>query len=142
MTPPAEHPPRDRADTAFVERLAAYYAPPPLTPSRRAAFDAALQARLEKRQRVWSRLTPTLAAGMAAAVLALSLSGRFGLDSRTPASHTQAGLAVVTQPAHRDTWEDTGLALNAVSDEEEGAEDDNTLFPDDYLAIESAFLKG
>ncbi len=142
MTPPSARPPRDRADIAFVEQLAAHYAPPPLTPSRRAAFDAALQVRIEKRQRRWSRLTPALAAGMAAAALALSLSGRFGLNPSTPAGQEEAGIAALEQPVQHDAWEDTVLALNAATNEEEGEEDDNPLLPDDYLAIESAFLEG
>ena len=62
----------DHAEEQFVRRLAAHYAPEPLTPARRVALDEALWARLQRQPRR-TRLTPALAT-VAVAVLITCLS--------------------------------------------------------------------
>jgi hypothetical protein len=66
-----QRPPSDaesRDDAAFVARLADAYAPPPMTPARRARFDARLAERV---QRARLRFVPVLAAGAASLAIAL-----------------------------------------------------------------------
>ena len=46
-----ERPRIDQEDKAFADRLAAHYAPPPLTSTKRVVFDEALRARIERPQR-------------------------------------------------------------------------------------------
>lgn len=73
---PADRTPEDespsREDARFVERLAAHYAPPPLTGARRTAFDARLRERLEAEhaRRAGWRPVAALAAVAAAGALA------------------------------------------------------------------------
>jgi hypothetical protein len=60
----------DPADVAFAQRIADAYAPAPLTPSRRAAFDAELETRLARDR--W-RFAPWAAAATVAGAAALLL---------------------------------------------------------------------
>ena len=46
-----ERPRIDPEDKGFADRLAAHYAPPPWTSAKRAGFDDALRARIERPQR-------------------------------------------------------------------------------------------
>ena len=72
-------------DAAFGKRLAAHFAPTPLTPNQRAAFDMALTARLEKRrQRTF--FVPAFATVAVAAVLIFTFNGGLGLNPQTPSS--------------------------------------------------------
>lgn len=63
-----DHERTEPGDAAFVARVTAAYAPPPLTPATRARFDARLAERVG-RDRL--RFVPGLAAGAAAAAAAL-----------------------------------------------------------------------
>jgi hypothetical protein len=72
----------DPGDAAFVARLTAAFAPPPMTPARRARFDARLAERVG-RDRL--RFVPGLAAGAAAAAAALFvISHLVGSPAREP----------------------------------------------------------
>ena len=75
MTPPRDEGAQmDHVDEQFVRRLAAHYAPKPLTPARRVALDEVLWARLQRQPRL-TRLTPALAPlVMAILITCLSLS--------------------------------------------------------------------
>lgn len=72
MTPrEPQRPELEPGDERLLARLREAYRPEPLTRAQRAAFDAALQARLERRRvRLWM---PVLALGAAAALLSLVL---------------------------------------------------------------------
>ena len=78
MTQPRdEWPQLDHVEEQFVRRLAAHYAPEPLTPARRVALDEALWARLQRQPRQTQR-TPALATVAVAMLLTcLSWSGLF-----------------------------------------------------------------
>lgn len=142
-------------DRAFVDRLAAHFSPPPLTPNQRAAFDLALQERLEKRhrRRVFLPTLATLAA--AAAIVVFTLFGRVGLS---PTEETNQIVKTALPPESADAgtidqWTYDLLAFNkpltfpqgSLESAEFDETDDNgqaELLPDEYLAIEHIFLDG
>jgi len=128
--------PRDR-DEEFVERLSAGFCPAPLSPARRAAFDEALAARLERRR---SRLLlPALAAaaGAAAAALVWLLApGAFN-----PAATGRQGAGdVVAEASAAARWELELLDPNSFTDSDD--REDSERLPDDYAAIAGIFLDG
>ena len=134
MTPPRdERPQLDSAEEQFVRFLATHYAPQPLAPARRAAWDEALWARLRRHPRR-TRLVPTFAmAAMALLITYVAWSGLF-----TPLWHE--GGAGVSVPAMSSAapWEDELLyarELTGTTEREDGA-----LLPDDYLVIARMFL--
>jgi hypothetical protein len=123
----------DHAEEQFVRRLAAHYAPKPLTPARRVALDDALWARLQRQLRL-TRLTPALAPVAVAMLLTcLSWSGLF-----RPPAH-QSGPRVST-PAMSGTepWEYELLYSRELTGTAEP--DDGVILPDDYLVIARVFL--
>ena len=120
-----ERPLLDPEDKDFVDRLAAHYAPPPLSSAKRVAFDEALRARTERPQRR-GLLVPALATAAVAALVWVSFSLRLGGDE----SH----LVVAS------VWEDELFLSSDVSPLDD--RDDSEVLPDDYLAIASLFLGG
>ncbi len=122
------------AEEEFVRRLADAYAVSPLSPSRRVAFNAALERRLEQRRRRGRRVP--LAGLAAVAALALLVTVRTWTGDQIvqplPQSASTPGTAAV---ASLHTPEQALLAMLA----EPSAETDEAL-PDDYQAIESVFL--
>lgn len=127
MRPPDDRPPLDREEAQFIERLVSHYTPPPISPAKRVALDAALWTRLQRRSRktLW---VPALAT-IAVAVLIVW----FAMQGSEP-----GGGSVAT---HRTVpWqyelifppEATGIAV----------QDDSSMLPDDYLAIARVFLDG
>ena len=122
------------AEEEFVRRLAEAYAVPPLSPSRRVAFNAALERRLEQRRRRGRRAP--LAGLAAVAALALLVTVRTWTGDQIvqplPQSASTPRSAAV---ASLNTPEQALLAMLA----EPSAEMDEAL-PDDYQAIESVFL--
>jgi len=123
-----ERPVLDREEQAFVERLAASWAPPPTTPARRAAFDEALRARLERRRRPWL-VVPALATAAAAAVIGFSVIPPVG---PTPPQGEESVVA--------GAWDSELFFSSDVSpaDDRDGSEG----LPDDYEAIASLILGG
>ncbi len=121
----AERPPIDLADEDFVDRLAAHYAPSPLTPAKRAAFDEALRARIERpgRKRL---LVPALATAALAAFAWVTFSFRPGGGE--------------SNPVVASVWESELFLSSDLSPS--GDRDDSEVLPDDYLAIASLFLGG
>jgi hypothetical protein len=124
-----------REDEDFVERVAASYAPPPMTAAERAAFDAALlerigQSRPARRWLAAAGLPAAAAAALAAAWLFLFSPGTGGLaplEESAPALSARA-------------WEEE-LFLEGVFFEAEQP-DESELLPEEYIAIASAFLDG
>ena len=144
MSAASKHRPPGQTDVEFVKRLADHYTPPALSPSQRAAWDAALAARLETRRR--AMLLPGLATAALATTLVFGLGGWFGLERSDPSvrptpmvSATQTRPLVVSAEDSvsdlPDAWEYL-LALQPADDEEDGQ------LPDDYMAIASIFLEG
>ena len=138
MSTASKHRPPGQTDAEFVKRLADHYAPSPLSPSRRAAWDTALAARLEKRRR--AMVLPGLATAALATALVFGLGGWFGFDRDDPAVSATAArtLGVPAQDSASDLLDDWEylLAFQPADDEEDG------LLPDDYAAIASIFLEG
>jgi hypothetical protein len=120
-----ERPHLDQEDKVFADRLAAHYAPPPSTSAKRAGFDEALRARIERSQRR-GLLVPALAAVAAAALVWVSFSLRPAGDESNPV------LASV--------WDSELFLSSDVSPLDD--RDDSEALPDDYLAIASLFLDG
>jgi hypothetical protein len=75
--------PKDPGDADFVARLAAAYTPPPMTPARRARFDARLAERVG-RDRL--RFVP----GLAAAAALFVISHLAGQPAREPVQWAEA----------------------------------------------------
>ena len=112
-------------DKGFADRLAAHYAPPPWTSAKRAGFDDALRARIERPQRRVFTI-PALATVAVAALVWVSFLLRPAGDERNP---------VVTS-----VWESELFLSSDVSplDDRDGSEG----LPEDYMAIASLFLDG
>ena len=117
-------------ERAFAARLAELWQPRAHTPVSRAAFDAALEAKLAARRRRRAAL-PALAAVTAAAALAWVL-----LPAAPP--DRPAGAAPVGSTA---SWEYELIydSADTVGSEESGSSE---MLPDDYMAIASVFLDG
>jgi hypothetical protein len=132
MTSPGdERPPRGGAEEEFVDRLAAAYAPAPMTAGERAAFDQSIRTRLERPTRR-PMLVPVIGAAAAAALAWFVLSQATG-PIRPPGEEESAALVA-------SSWEDE-LFLSSDLSASEDREESETL-PDDYLAIASVFLGG
>jgi hypothetical protein len=136
MTPRHDGDPTPQRDErAFGARLAERYAPPPLTPEGRRAFDRALGARLERRRRR-RILVPALATAAAAAAVVLAL--RAGRLATTPAAPvTPAPVVADTRPTVQ--WENQ---LVSATDVDDASTWDEQELPADYEAIADAWLAG
>jgi hypothetical protein len=122
-------------DREFAERLAASFSPAPLSPTQRAAFREALEARLERRRN--RLLVPALAAAAGAAAAALVWLVAPGAFD--PAA-TGRGAAedIVAEPSAAAPWGMGLLDLDSLIDA--NGTDDLERLPDDYAAIAGAFL--
>lgn len=128
-----EWPQLDHVEERFVRRLAAHYAPEPLTPARRVAFDEALWARLQRQSRQpW--LTPALVT-VAVAVLITCLSWPGLL---MPPAHDSSPPINTTALSGTGPWEYELLYAHEFSGTAE--HDDGALLPDDYRVIARVFL--
>jgi hypothetical protein len=134
MTQPRdEWPQLDHTEEQFVRRLAAHYAPQPLTPARRVALNAALWARLQRPPRQ-TRLTPALAtAAVAMLITCLSWSGLF-----MPPAHDGGPSVSISAPSSTEPWEYELLYSRELTGTTE--RDDGAILPDDYLGIAQVFL--
>lgn len=130
MTPGSE-----RDDARLIERVREAWSPAPPTPARRAAFDAALEARLERARRrpgPW----PALALGAAAAALvALLVTAR----SEAPPPAARAPLAQ-KDPAPGETALRAADLLYAGGAGTAELETDDAGLPAEYAAIADLFL--
>ena len=124
----------ERDELAFVRRVAEIYAPPQLTPSQRAAFHAALEARLRSEPRrgriLWGF-------AMLATAAALVLVLRVMPDRTQTATMTHA-----SDPASEQTFSGAAsaqeAAILALALDSETAGSD--ALPPDYEAIAGVFL--
>ena len=134
MTQPRdEWPQLDHAEEQFVRRLAAHYAPKPLTPARRVVLDEALWARLQRQPRL-TRLTPALATVTAAMLITcLSWSGLF-----RPPVHDDGPRVSISATSSTEPWEYELLYSRELTGTAE--RDDGAILPDDYLGIAQVFL--
>ena len=134
MTPPRdEWPQLDHAEEQFVRRLAAHYAPEPLTPAKRVALDEALWARLQRQPRL-TRLTPALATVAVAMLIAcLSWPGLF-----MPPAHHGSPSVSMSAPSSTEPLEYELLYSRELTGSAE--RDDGAILPDDYLGIARVFL--
>jgi|SRR5215831_12651221 len=134
MTQPRDDWPQlDHAEEQFVRRLAAHYAPKPLTPARRVALDEALSARLQ-RQPPLTRLTRALATvAVAMLITCLSWSGLF----RSP-THDGGPSISISALSNTEPWEYELLYARELTGTAE--RDDGAILPDDYLGIARVFL--
>jgi hypothetical protein len=112
--------PDRRADAAFAARLAEAWAPPPLTPARRARFDARLAERV-RRDRL--RFVPAAAAAAASLAAALFVIGQLTGD---PAEESRTGLTASAAESDLSLAE----AFSSTGDFEE-------TLPPEYQAIAS-----
>jgi hypothetical protein len=134
--PPEERPQLDGAEQQLVTRLAAHYTPTPLTPSQRAASDAALWARLQKRSRQ-KLLLPALATVATALLVAwLTVPGLF---TSRPQENSIPGTGVV-ETRRAAPWEYELLYPRELTDTAD--QDDSAMLPEDYVAIAQVFLDG
>jgi hypothetical protein len=135
MTQPRDAWPQlDHAEEQFVRRLAAHYAPEPLTPARRVALDAALWARLQRPPRqAW--LTPAIAT-VAVAILIMCLSWSSLFRSSAPHDGPYVSMATLSST---EPWEYELLYARELTGTAE--RDDGAILPDDYLVISHVFLE-
>jgi hypothetical protein len=118
--PRLEHP-----EEEFVERLAAEFAPPPMSAEQRIAFDEALRERLERPRRRRLLAPAFAAAATAAALIWLAIAGPTA-PLRIPGDG---------EPEQRfaSAWEDELFLSSEVSTSEDRVE--SGTLPEDYLAI-------
>ncbi|MGH0033877.1 MAG: hypothetical protein ACQGVK_02475 [Myxococcota bacterium] len=123
--PPALSPPEQR----FVDRLNASFAPPPLDPARRAALDARVRERIERRRWPYGVLT-AVAATSAAALASLWIGLPPGGVGPDPGAVARLDV---------DPWEQR-LFLGDVS--ETGLDETGPMgsLPPEYAAIDRMFL--
>lgn len=129
---PQDRPALERDEREFVERLAASFAPPPLTPEERVAFDEAVAAGIARRR---ARFRWSVAGGLPAAAAA-ALVGAWLVLGGGNAPSPAPGAASAFFPTQ--AWEEEVLLLDASF--ESDAEADLQILPEEYLAIESAML--
>ncbi|MGD2062675.1 MAG: hypothetical protein PVF51_03725 [Nitrospirota bacterium] len=124
----------DAEEQAFVARLAEHYAPPAMTPARRAAFDERLAARLDRRS-PWRLALPAVA--VAAAVALVWLAVPWATSPTQP--ETPEVVAVVDNGETATVFAAYDWFTSATS-VEAGDLSEGDYLPDDYLAISEIFL--
>ncbi len=143
-----ERPELGADDVRFVARLRQHYTPAPLTPARRVAFDAALEARRARRDRGLGFAFPL---GVAAAAAALAVALLWTPDAPAPEAPApvarvapEAGLPATTA---REDWAETLLLADAArfdplaAEPEDAAVEDGEILPVEYAAIAGVFLE-
>jgi len=129
------------AERAFVERLRTGYAPPPLDGTRRAAFSARLQERLESRRRGRAGLPIALASALAAAGAALWLaSGPDGVPGSTAPAATRSGVGLRSPAPGTPSRQGEAILALTLGSEAGDPEDAETALPPEYTAIEDVLL--
>lgn len=127
----------------FIHRMADLYAPPPMTPRQRTAFNRALEKRLSRNIRVSFFHPVTIAATACVAVLVWFTLQRQSGFLPDPSSE----VAIITQQeeATADIEEATLLAYAYYNPEFYGeentddSEDDEQFLPDEYEALATVF---
>lgn len=125
----------------FVNRLAAHYTPPPLTPAKRFAFDRALEEQMARRARV-SFFRPAAVMATACAALLVWFAARYQ-GPYSSQEGEQPGAVVATREESPPSGGEATLLTYAYSDPEfYGDEDDGdeeSFLPDEYQALAVAF---
>ncbi|HVH06154.1 MAG TPA: hypothetical protein VNE71_09175 [Myxococcota bacterium] len=111
----------------WLERVRDGYAPPPVTPAQRAAFDARLRERIESPRRGLPWLPLSVGAGLATAALAALLV------RRAPVATAPAGVAAADDEWAGEILLEDGSAY--------GDDDPEDALPPQYAAIASAWLE-
>lgn len=111
----------------WLERVRDGYAPPPVTPAQRAAFDARLRERVDAPRRGLPWLPLSVGAGLAAAALAALLV------LRAPVATVPAGIAAADDEWAGEILLEDGSAY--------GDDDPEDALPPQYAAIASAWLE-
>jgi hypothetical protein len=124
-------------EAEFVRRIAQASAPPELTPSKRAAIDAKLWARVENRRR-FGFLTPALATS-AVAVVVIAVVRVTGMEETRVASLPSPVQKTIATDSGRTpaTWEYSLLFEPAINDGTDGEQ-----LPEEYRAIADLLLEG
>jgi len=124
----------------FVDRLAIHYAPTPMTPAQRIAFDRALEERINRRAPVsFLRPVPVVATVCAALLILLTVPY---LPTPSPNGMTQPGtVGPAREGATSPEGEATLLAYAYYSEEFYGeeSEGEEDFLPDEYEALALAF---
>jgi len=142
-----ERPNSGQNDKDFADRLAAHYEPPPWTSAKRAGFDDALRARIERPERRGFAV-PALATAVAAALVWVGVSLRPAADELNPGAASAgsesnpvfASAGGELNPAASSVWESELFLSSDVSPLDD--RDDREGLPEDYLAIASLFMDG
>lgn len=118
-------------DARLLARVREAFAPEPMTPFERTAFDARLQERIERRRRRLG-LWPALGAGLVAASLAMLLLVRE--EANGPPTPGSVAIATSQPRPASPAW----AADLLYGDDDELDEDDG--LPAEYAAIAGVFL--
>ena len=118
----------DREDARFVERLRSVYAPEPLDAARRAAFDAGLRERLERRRWRGRMFVPAFGTAALAALL---------VWNALPTAQPDAGSAVARVSPAGSRWEQSLFYGDLTRVQSRGQSEE---LPPEYEAIEIAFF--
>ena len=126
----------------FAERIAAHYAPTPLTSTQRQAFDHALAERLTRRTPLFFvRPFPMFAATAAAFLVWLATSSFY---SHTPTEVASPASPAVTSLEILPLEKDENLLIyayySADFDEDETEDEFEHFLPEEYEAFDSALL--
>jgi hypothetical protein len=126
----------------FVERLTVHYTPTPLTSAQRLASDRALNARLARRARI-SFFHPFPVIATAVAVFFLWFSAPYRSAHKptvgTPTPSENVASLDATQLDDDDNLL-TYAYYNSEFDEDENEGEDTSFLPDEYEALDSAFM--
>jgi hypothetical protein len=130
----------------FIHRVADLYAPPPLTPTQRTAFDRTLEKRLSRGARAsFLRPAAVLATACVAVLVWLTMHRQ---SVFLPSGEPSPEATIVAQEDAAAGTEETTLLTYAYynpefygEESEEDSEDDEQFLPDEYeaLAIALAF---
>ncbi len=136
----------DPRDDAWLEQVRDAYAPPPMSPTERRAFDARLEARVEAEAhraffglRLWQ---PIAAAAVAAAAAWLVLGPSAEPAPEIVPPPVPTTLATTRAATSFADWEREILAAADPAAASPDAASADDYLPDDYRAIAGLFLEG
>jgi hypothetical protein len=129
-------------EKTFVERLAASYAPTPMTAAQRTAFGQALERRLARRARM-SMLRPVALVATACAAFLMWLAGPYQGTRIPDGAESPEAVSVAGEGTVPSADEENLLTYAYYSsdfyDDENDDEDEENLLPDEYEALAAAF---
>jgi ferric-dicitrate binding protein FerR (iron transport regulator) len=126
-------------EQAFVARLADHYAPPAMTPARRAAFARRLAGRLVRRS-PWRVVVPAMAAVAAAALVWLAVPWSTGPTS-SPGGVPEQVVTATGEPSQGEAAVFAAYDWFTSSTTPDAADlGEGDALPEDYQAISEFFL--